>query len=87
MTATPAAVVVEKRTVPDVCDRHPSARAFTEWQLVLEGDGCAEILTLTFCAHCAHDNDMPLVERGFALTVDDRDSLDPEHLIDRKARP
>jgi hypothetical protein len=83
MTATPAAVVVENRAVADVCDRHSSARAFTEWQRVDDG----ETLTLTLCAHCAHDHDVPLVERGFVLTVDDRDSLDPENLIDRKARP
>ena len=74
MTATPAAVVVEHHTIADVCDRHASARAFTEWQRVVD-DGT---LTLTLCAHCAHDHDVPLVERGFVLTVDDRESLQPQ---------
>ena len=78
---------VEQKTIADVCDRHASARAFTEWRKVIAGDGCGEVLTLTLCAHCTHELDVELVEREFALTVDDRESLDPKNLIDRKARP
>lgn len=72
----PATVL--EQTVNDVCDRHPSARAYTEWRMTVEGDGCAETLELTLCAHCANGNDLALVEGGFALAVDDRKSLEPQ---------
>ena len=70
MTATIEGV--RRETVNDVCDRHPSARAYTAWY---HGE---QRLLLTLCAHCAHEQDVALVERGFALTVDDRESLEPQ---------
>ncbi|MFD1055445.1 hypothetical protein [Terrabacter terrigena] len=30
------------------------------------------------CAHCTHEHDMALLEQGFELSIDNRDSLLPE---------